>query len=213
MTAKHPDGGAIRGERKALREIGCNRCSHCFRIKHLDEFSKTRNACKPCLNAWQKNYLSKNKEIAHAMNVRRRRANLSSEALAILAAKDKSPKRRKSGRERAAKKRKTIEGMLKNRISSSMSRRLTSGKQGWKTESIVGYSITELREHIEKQFLEGMTWDNRRDWHIDHIIPLASFSISGVDDPELKRAWALTNLRPIWAADNLRKNARMEFLI
>ena len=51
------------------------------------------------------------------------------------------------------------------------------------------------------------------EWHIDHIVPLASFVIAGPDDPELRRAWALTNLRPLWAKDNMRKGAKVETLL
>jgi hypothetical protein len=58
-----------------------------------------------------------------------------------------------------------------------------------------------------------MSWDNIGDWHIDHIVPLASFTFSSADDPEFRAAWALTNLRPLWAADNMRKHARREFLL
>jgi len=58
-----------------------------------------------------------------------------------------------------------------------------------------------------------MSWENIGDWHIDHIVPLSRFKVSGPDDPELRRAWALTNLRPLWAKDNMRKSASNEFLL
>lgn len=58
-----------------------------------------------------------------------------------------------------------------------------------------------------------MTWANMGEWHIDHIVPLASFTFRDADDPEVKRAWALTNLRPIWARDNIIKKDKREFLI
>lgn len=81
------------------------------------------------------------------------------------------------------------------------------------TFSLLGYNGNELRAHLEKQFLKGMGWHNMPEWHIDHIVPLASFTITGEDDPSLARAWALTNLRPVWANDNLAKSAKREFLI
>lgn len=36
---------------------------------------------------------------------------------------------------------------------------------------IVGYSREDLRQHIERQFDSGMSWENYGDWHIDHIVP------------------------------------------
>ena len=67
--------------------------------------------------------------------------------------------------------------------------------------------------HLERQFLPGMTWGNRGEWHIDHIVPLASFTFTSPDDPEFRAAWALTNLRPLWAKDNIRKSAKRTHLI
>lgn len=77
---------------------------------------------------------------------------------------------------------------------------------GAKKFILLGYSKGELMRHLEKQFLKDMGWHNMGQWHIDHIIPLSSFNYSSVSDPEFKRAWALTNLRPLWAAENRAKS-------
>lgn len=103
-----------------------------------------------------------------------------------------------------------------NRIHQSVSSRIYAalkGKRGAKTVDILGYSFSDLTEHLERQFLPGMSWDNYGEWHIDHIIPLSSFEIGGPDDPNLKRAWSLTNLRPLWRLDNIRKNAKILHLL
>ncbi|WP_324727144.1 hypothetical protein [Pseudomonas chlororaphis] len=75
----------------------------------------------------------------------------------------------------------------------------------------LGYSTEEFKTHIERQFLHGMSWENRSDWHIDHIIPLASFDLT--DSGERRAANSLANLRPIWAADNLQKSDRILSLL
>ncbi len=75
----------------------------------------------------------------------------------------------------------------------------------------LGCSAPHLRAHIERQFLKGMSWDNRAEWHVDHIRPLASFDLT--DPEQVKAATHFTNLRPMWAADNLRKGASMEVLL
>lgn len=77
----------------------------------------------------------------------------------------------------------------------------------------LGYSAGELRVHLERQFVGEMSWDNYGQWHIDHIVPIASFEFSSVEDPGFIRAWALTNLRPLWAIDNLKKSSKVEFLV
>jgi hypothetical protein len=99
-------------------------------------------------------------------------------------------------------------------VGSAISHSLRGRGKGGKTWSaVVGYSVAELRNHLERQFLKGMSWANYGEWHIDHIVPLASFTYDGPDDPEFRRAWALTNLRPLWAAENVRKGGRRTLLL
>ena len=109
--------------------------------------------------------------------------------------------------------RKTPRGSLDNRMGSRVWRCLKRAKGGRKWESLVGYSLTELKLHIERQFLPRMTWENMGKWHVDHVIPLASFSYTSPDDPDFKAAWAITNLRPLWAKKNMQKSARRTHLI
>jgi hypothetical protein len=75
---------------------------------------------------------------------------------------------------------------------------------------LIGCTIGELRQHLETQFADGMTWDNygRTGWHIDHIRPCASFDLT---DPEQQRqCFHYTNLQPLWAADNIRKGGKWQ---
>lgn len=73
----------------------------------------------------------------------------------------------------------------------------------------VGYSLDDLRKHIEAKFQGGMSWDNYGDWHIDHRIPKSSFFFKSMNDAAFKKCWALDNLQPLWAKDNLAKGSRM----
>lgn len=94
-----------------------------------------------------------------------------------------------------------------------MHRALGKAKAGRSWKTFVDYSLEELMAHLERQFLPGMTWQNKGDWHIDHIIPRSSFGYSSPDDPEFKKCWSLSNLQPLWAIDNIRKNAKTDYLI
>jgi len=73
------------------------------------------------------------------------------------------------------------------------------------TFEIVGCSPLELKEHLEKQFINGMSWNNREDWHIDHIIPLSSAKTKD----ELLKLFHYTNLQPLWAIDNIKKSNKI----
>jgi hypothetical protein len=69
----------------------------------------------------------------------------------------------------------------------------------------LGCTINELITYLELKFQPEMSWDNygKFGWHIDHIVPLASFNLE--DPEELKKACHYTNLQPLWAKDNLSK--------
>jgi len=84
-------------------------------------------------------------------------------------------------------------------------------KRGRKTFELLGYSVDELMAHLEKHFTVGMSWDNygRGGWEIDHIIPLSAHNFETPDHHDFKRAWALTNLQPLWAPENASKNDRL----
>lgn len=84
--------------------------------------------------------------------------------------------------------------------------RATSTKKTSSSEKLLGYSVEELRTHLESQFEPGMTWDDRDAWHIDHVKPVSAFIAEGIKDPQVINA--LSNLRPLWAKDNLAKGAR-----
>jgi len=70
----------------------------------------------------------------------------------------------------------------------------------------LGCTISELKEHLEKQFKEGMSWINwsMNGWHIDHIIPLSSFDLT--DRKQFLEACNYTNLQPLWSIDNIKKS-------
>lgn len=74
-----------------------------------------------------------------------------------------------------------------------------------KTQVLLGCSFSELQAHLETQFLPGMSWENRPDWHIDHIVPCAAARTK----EELEALFHYTNLRPLWGADNIRKHAKL----
>jgi len=76
------------------------------------------------------------------------------------------------------------------------------------TFELLGYTLEELMVHLEKQFTEGMTWDNYGEWHVDHKIPMTSFNFETTDDREFKLCWCLDNLQPLWGLDNLSKGTK-----
>jgi hypothetical protein len=70
---------------------------------------------------------------------------------------------------------------------------------------MLGCSWEQLRDHIENQFVSGMTWEDKHLWHIDHIVPLSSAKTV----EELEKLCHYTNLQPLWASDNMSKGAKL----
>jgi hypothetical protein len=81
------------------------------------------------------------------------------------------------------------------------------GQKHGSTFTLLGCSLDELRAHLEAQFSDGMGWGNYGEWHIDHIKPCARFDLTDPAQQQVCFHWS--NLQPLWAADNIRKGARL----
>lgn len=75
------------------------------------------------------------------------------------------------------------------------------------TKDLLGCSVKECKEHLEKQFNPGMSWKNhghgKDKWNIDHIRPCSSFDLT--KEEEQRKCFHYTNLQPLWEIDNIKK--------
>jgi hypothetical protein len=94
-----------------------------------------------------------------------------------------------------------IKNNLRCRMNAAL--RMAGIKRDKPLEVLVGAFIEDVMRHLEAQFKPGMTWENRRQWHIDHIIPCSAFDLTKADDRA--RCFHFTNLQPMWAVENIRK--------
>lgn len=99
----------------------------------------------------------------------------------------------------------TPKNRLNHRISAAIWKSLKQNKEGNHWENLVSYILKELVSHLENQFKPGMSWLNMGKWHIDHIKPISSFNFNSYEDEEFKKCWALSNLQPLWAKENMLK--------
>ena len=67
----------------------------------------------------------------------------------------------------------------------------------------IGCTAQQLRNHLQSQFTKGMNWNNYGKWHVDHILPCASFDLA--DERHMQICWNWQNLRPLWAGENISK--------
>lgn len=216
-------------------ELGMSKeCSKCHEYKPLADFSRHSSLpdghqawCKNCLCAAVKVWASKNRAKTlgysakwraanrEAMRVKDRasyRENIESARARVRDYWRRNPdKRAANARKDRARPQKKIHGRVSAAIRGSLS--AVGRKGGSRVFDLLGYSRADLMRHLERQFKNGMTWDNAGEWHIDHIVPLSSFNITGPDSPEFHAAWALPNLRPLWATENQRKQAQRTHLL
>ena len=173
-------------------------CKTCKENKTVCEFSRKSasidglmNDCKKCRSIKEKNYRELNPE--------------------------KNKNRRKKYYETHKEKHK--EYFLKKRntdplfkLSDNIRRRLNfflkkeKIKKSNKTFELIGCTPQSLKEHLEKQFTDGMSWELMGQYiHIDHIIPLSSAK----NEEEMYKLCHYTNLQPLWANDNLTKGKKL----
>jgi hypothetical protein len=192
------------------RNASCTRCGTLFET----EQHAHRKYCEPCIvvvrNEASIARYDANVERGRAIGRRSYEKNKDAllaqrktpEARAVIAATEKARRDRNPGLR------------LHCNVSRIMSLSLNGKKAGRSWQSLVGYTLDALKRHLERQFLKGMSWENYGTaWHVDHRVPRASFTFSDANDPEFKACWALTNLQPLWAADNLKKSAKRSTLI
>jgi hypothetical protein len=98
-------------------------------------------------------------------------------------------------------------------VRSRLVQALKGKRKNKRTTELLGAPIEIIRAHIEAQFIGGMSWSNwgrgwhgAREWHLDHIRPLASFDLT--DPDQLAAASHYTNLQPLWAVENLKKGSK-----
>jgi hypothetical protein len=90
-----------------------------------------------------------------------------------------------------------IQYKLKNILRSRFYSILKKDKKETSILNLIGCSISNLKSHIEKQFLPEMNWDNHgKVWEIDHIKPCIIFDLT--DPKQQQECFHFTNLQPLF---------------
>lgn len=196
------------------------KCAKCKLEKKEDNFSKStsckdglRYLCKLCGSLEHKLWRQKNSDYDR---LRRSEWNKDNPYYAKKYRKDNADLIRKkkianrskrNQRERIKRKEDfqfRLSVYLRNRLNAALKEKIKTGS----AVKNLGCSLEDLVKHFESLFQPGMTWENHGvyGWHIDHIKPLYGFDLSDIE--ELKKACHFSNLQPLWAEDNLKKNKR-----
>jgi len=73
---------------------------------------------------------------------------------------------------------------------------------------LLGYSHEAITNFITERFREGMSWENRKSFHVDHIIPVRLFVHKGVLELNVINSFA--NLQVLYPKENLTKHCKYD---
>lgn len=208
--AKKPE--AIRRAVARYQQRHPEKCREVARRWRLENSERVRELSR----RWTK----ANPEKVKARADRWRRKNLTADAAKSRLWRRENPAQAKASKAKQYRAMKAEAGpswirmRVSNLVKAHVRNRLGGGKSRRSWSELVGYSEDQFIKHIERQFARGMSWENWGSlWHLDHIIPVSSFDVRAIGDAEFLACWALPNLRPLPARENLSKAAKRLHLI
>ncbi len=200
----------------------CRLGNHTVNVAIKATNSKGWLVCIECHKKYQKDYRDKNKEKTRLANkeyrtakkaeirIQRagyRQANKEKIAVSAKLNWDKNSKiySAKAYKRKVERLKTDIQFRLRETIRSRISMAIKGNIKRGSAIKLLGCSISDFKVYIEKQFQPGMTWDNwsLKGWHLDHIKPIKDFDLS--DLTQLTEVCHYTNMRPLWAKDNLAR--------
>lgn len=184
----------------------CTGKNSCGKQKKLSEFHnhphgkyKVLNKCKECCKRDRKERY--NRDMKNPIS----REKILNQKKVWL--KKNIVKKRKRLNKYERNRRKTdIKFVIVKRLRGRINEALKGKNKSASTQELTGCTWVFLKQYIEKQFKEGMSWENRHLWHVDHIRPCASFDLS--KEEEQKKCFHYSNLQPLWARENLTKGSK-----
>jgi len=186
------------------------KCAKCKIDKPKSKFYKlTRNKdgknsrCKVCVDEYRNSKESKERDRKYHQSPKYRE-------LDIKRGKDPIRKEKVNSQRKERRKRDPIYRMRRN-LSRRTSLALKAGGFTRKSSVVdyLGCNIEFLKQHLEKQFKTGMTWENygygKEKWNMDHKIPVAS--AKSVE--EMYILCHYSNLQPMWQPENIKKSNKI----
>jgi hypothetical protein len=191
-------------------------CNKCQRTKNIKNFYKDSSRpdgisyiCKICdkhkFKKWKiKNKDQYNKTISEwrEKNIDKVRANARKNAKTYRLKNKEKIKKAKNKYEKQ-KMKTDIHYRNKKLIRKRMRNAIKNRKCNQRTEFLLGCTIDEYVRYLESKFKSGMTWDNQKEWEIDHIIPCVAFNLNNIE--EQRKCFHYSNTQPLWKKDHKDK--------
>jgi hypothetical protein len=212
-----------------LRSKRSKYCESCFELSKKESYKRYRENNKEKVNESSKKNYEKNKEKLKPVRKKWRDDNkekqieynkeryeiVDKERLSNYYKDNKEEINRKRVEYRKTdeykkwKKEYDLKNSYKNRYRDSLKsviRRLNLNKNDY-TNKLLGYSDMDFKLHIENQFVDDMSWENKNTFEIDHIIPISAF----LQNTPLNIVSSLDNLKPMDPIENLKKYISIDY--
>jgi len=188
-------------------------CNKCNIDKQISEYSKDKTrkdgysyTCKVCKSKNSKKWAKDNKEHLkekyekNKEDILRSRKDYYEKNKGIIKKKQQIYRKHRLVTDPLFKLKYVIKGVIRDSF------RKNSKSKTSRTYEILGCTIPEFKKHLESQFEDWMTWENRGlyngeydfGWDIDHIIPISSAETT----EDIIRLNHYTNLQPLCSMVN-----------
>lgn len=214
-----------------MSEIVFKKCSKCRETKPAEMFSRHKRnrdglqfQCKACISDYnlknRKHWRSKAATRSDAYREAERERNRTYHRRNREAIAERRRKYRQNNKELLAERNRVYQekrrahdhkyvlvGRLRRRMLQALNEKHLTKNQT--TMQALGCDADYFCQHIERQFLKGMNWENRDKWHLDHIVPISSAKT----EEEIYQLAHFTNIRPMWATENISKGNQVTHLL
>ena len=189
-------------------------CTMCKEVKSLDDFERFRrnnksgvvkyyrSRCRDCRRQHRNLPCQKQAASEYQRKYRMRKSSRPRKKFSIATYEEHRKKHTEYMRE---KRRNNLRFRVVHNLRNRLYKALKGKSKTQKTLELVGCSSEQMIEWIERQFKDGMTWENI---HIDHMMPCAAFKDLGVLEQQ-KRCFHFTNLQPMFSSSNMSKGAKI----
>lgn len=192
-----------------------NKCSKCLQVKDIKEFRKQRKQCKECERENARNYKLKNKKYISEYNKKYKAENkeMIKQYNSNYWGKNKFELVAKNLIRKKIRRKNDVVFRLSENMRTRIRDIMIGRTKSKKTLELLGCTFEQFHKWIKWQieyFQPDLNIEEYgQKWHIDHVIPVAKFRLEITNEQE--RCFHWTNLQPLEAKENLRKNNKIKF--
>lgn len=178
-------------------------CASCHKKTRRKYYENNKELQKAQVREWEKNNIKKRKKYSKKYYKENKTKIKNRQKEYFSKPKNKEKRRKYQNHKRKTDALYRLSQNLRGRTRDCL--KVKKWKKTNNFKKYIGCELDELKYYLEEQFVDGMTWDNYGEWHIDHIVPL---SLANNSD-ELYELCHFSNLQPLWAIDNIKKGAKL----